>query len=141
MLYLDAKLSVYHIDSVDRVKDSLLKNDLYGQVIDQHLKSIHQSKRRFKDQTKLYLAWSQRAALSTSLETNAQSHEINANILRVDANLSNIDGNVVKIQTTVQDFVHESQTNKDEIQCSITHGLNALGESLAEDIKNATCKL
>jgi hypothetical protein len=88
-----------------------LKNSNYGKAIDQCLKNIRQSKSRFIEETQLYLAWSQKATLSTALQINAQSYEINSKVTHVGERV-----------TQVQD------------------GINALKECFDDVIKNAECE-
>lgn len=59
----------------------------------------------------MYLAWSQKATLSTALELNSRSHEMNENIYRVDEHVG-----------------------------QVSDGINALKDHFDDVIKNAKCE-
>jgi hypothetical protein len=99
-----------------------LKNSNYGKAIDECLKNIRQSKTRFMEETQLYLAWSSRATLSTTLQINAQARETNSTIV-------GIDGRLVEFQAEYKDTMK-----------TYGKGMNALRETLDDVVKNAKCK-
>jgi hypothetical protein len=53
------------------VRDSLLKNDAYGQSIDLHINKIESSKRKFMREASVYLAARAKLNLAVTLDTNA----------------------------------------------------------------------
>ncbi|KAH5013566.1 hypothetical protein HBI75_193840 [Parastagonospora nodorum] len=64
----------YGQSSAKRVRDSLLKNDVYGQSIDVHINKIEYSKRKFMREAFLYLAARAKVNLEVGLDTNAGVH-------------------------------------------------------------------
>ena len=53
------------------MRDSLLKNDVYGQSIDVHIMKIEYSKQKFMKEASLYLAARAKLNLAVTLDTNA----------------------------------------------------------------------
>jgi hypothetical protein len=53
------------------VRDSLLKNNAYGQSIDVHISKIDYSKRKFVNQASLYLAAMSKVNLAVTLDIDA----------------------------------------------------------------------
>ncbi|KAH6288687.1 hypothetical protein HBI39_215080 [Parastagonospora nodorum] len=61
----------YSQPSAKRVRDSVLKNDAYGQSIDLHINKIEYSKRKFMKEASIYLAARAKLNLAVTLDTNA----------------------------------------------------------------------
>jgi hypothetical protein len=87
-------VTITNSNSLERIVDSVLKNESYGQSIDVRLRKISESKQRFLNETKVYATWNTREILAATKDIQSNVYSIRSGFDKVTPTIQAMNSNL-----------------------------------------------